>query len=259
MLLTNMGLIMKKLLLSLIFISYAFGQVLHIQSYVGVKDGVRVADFEKAMIQHNKAHTGLGAVNTFSIVNGPNAGKYVRVAAAQWPTPLDMVDDVFDAMSNHDPVPYDKWGSMIEQVGGTEFWTLRPDLSRNMPTVDGANVNNQGPPNFITVYYYGVQQGGTANTESVFGKFNELAKQSDSTRPWIAMTKTLGGNVSVYSYSTPHMTMSEMLGPHQLEFQETLQKMYEEDPDLDSKVRGGWNWIWSETWRFRPELSTTDD
>ena len=124
---------------------------------------------------------------------------------------------------------------------------------------NGANVNNQGPPNFITVYYYGVQQGGTANTESVFGKFNELAKQSDSTRPWVAMTKTLGGNVSVYSYSTPHMTMSEMLGPHQLEFQETLQKMYAEDPDLDSKVRGGWNWIWSETWRFRPELSTTVD
>ena len=44
-------------------------------------------DFEKGMTHHNKAHTGLGAVNTFSIVNGPNAGKYVRVAAAQWPTP----------------------------------------------------------------------------------------------------------------------------------------------------------------------------
>ena len=55
------------------------------------------------------------------------------------------------------------------------------------------------------------------------------------------------------------MTMSEMLGPHQAEFGETLQKMYDEDSDLDSKVRGGWSWIWSETWRFRPELSTTMD
>ena len=251
---------MKKLLIAVIFSTLAFGQAYHMQSVLGVEEGVRVADFEKGMTHHNKAHTGLGAVNTFSIVNGPNAGKYVRVAAAQWPTPLDMVDSVYDAMSNHDPVPYDKWNdSMIEQIGGMEFWTIRPDLSRNMPTVDGANVNNQGPPNFITVYYYGVQQGGTANTEYVFSKFNEIAKQSDSKRPWVAMTKTLGGNVSVYSYSTPHMTMSEMLGQHQAEFGETLQKMYDEDSDLDSKVRGGWSWIWSETWRFRPELSTTMD
>ena len=172
---------MKKLLIAVIFSTLAFGQAYHMQSVLGVEEGVRVADFEKGMTHHNKAHTGLGAVNTFSIVNGPNAGKYVRVAAAQWPTPLDMVDSVYDAMSNHDPVPYDKWNdSMIEQIGGMEFWTIRPDLSRNMPTVDGANVNNQGPPNFITVYYYGVQQGGTANTEYVFSKFRDtLSKLSE--------------------------------------------------------------------------------
>jgi hypothetical protein len=29
-------------------------------------------------------------------------------------------------------------------------------------------------------------------------------------------------------------------------------------PDLDNKVRNGWSWMWSETWRFRPELSTTN-
>ena len=147
----------------------------------------QAADFEKAMIHHNKAHTGLGAVNTFSIVNGPNAGKYVRVAAAQWPTPLDMVDSVYDAMSNHPPVAYDKWNnSMIEQVGGMEFWTIRPDLSRNMPTVDGADVNGEGPPNFITVYYYGVQQGGTANTEAVFAKFNEIVIRREVSRDGVS-------------------------------------------------------------------------
>jgi hypothetical protein len=73
------------------------------------------------------------------------------------------------------------------------------------------------------------------------------------------MTKTLGGNVSVYSYSTPHMTMSELLAPAQAEFGEVLAQMYAEDSDLDSKVRSGWSWVWSETWRFRPELSTTMD
>ena len=35
-------------------------------------------------------------------------------------------------------------------------------------------------------------------------------------------------------------------------------QMYSEDSDLDTKVRNGWSWIWSETWRFRPELSTTN-
>ena len=210
------------------------------------------------MIHHNKAHTGQGAVNTFSIVNGPNAGKYVRVAAAQWPTPLDMVDSVYDAMSNHAPVTYDKWNnSMIEQVGGMEFWTLRPDLSRNMPTVEGADINGE-QPNFITIYYYGVQQGGNANTEAVFSIFNEIAIQSDSARQWLSMQKTLGGNISVYSYSTPHMTMSEVLAPAQAEFATVLAQMYSEDSDLDTKVRNGWSWIWSETWRFRPELSTTN-
>ena len=54
MLLTNMGLIMKKILLSIIFTSLAFGQAYHMQSVLGLKDGVRVADFEKAMMQHNK-------------------------------------------------------------------------------------------------------------------------------------------------------------------------------------------------------------
>jgi len=249
---------MKKIILMTIFCSLAFGQAYHMQTVLGIKDGIKAADFEKAMIHHNKAHTGQGAVNTFSIVNGPNAGKYVRVAAAQWPTPLDMVDSVYDAMSNHAPVTYDKWNnSMIEQVGGMEFWTLRPDLSRNMPTVEGADINGE-QPNFITIYYYGVQQGGNANTEAVFSRFNEIAIQSDSARPWVAMTKTLGGNISVYSYSTPHMTMSEVLAPAQAEFATVLAQMYSEDSDLDTKVRNGWSWIWSETWRFRPELSTTN-
>jgi hypothetical protein len=147
---------------------------------------------------------------------------------------------------------------MIEQSGGMEFWTLRPDLSRNMPTVEGSDINGQ-QPNFITIYYYGVQQGGSKNAEEVFTAFNEVAKQTDSTRPWVAMTKTLGGNVSVYSYSTPHMTMSEVLAPAQAEFGQVLSKLYELDSDLDSKVRNGWSWIWSETWRFRPELSTSSN
>ena len=241
----------------IIFCSFAFGQSYHMQSMLSVKDGIKRADFEKAMINHNKSHKGLAAVNTFSVVNGPNAGKYVRVAAAQWPTPLDMVDSVFDAHSNHEPVPYDKWGSMFNIDGGMEFWTIRPDLSRNMPTVEGADINGE-QPNFITIYYYGVQQGGNANTEAVFSRFNEIAIQSDSARPWVAMTKTLGGNVSVYSYSTPHMTMSEVLAPAQAEFATVLAQMYSEDSDLDTKVRNGWSWIWSETWRFRPELSTTN-
>ena len=145
-------------------------------------------------------------------------------------------------MSNHAPVTYDKWNnSMIEQVGGMEFWTLRPDLSRNMPTVEGADINGE-QPNFITIYYYGVQQGGNANTEAVFSRFNEIAIQSDSARPWVAMTKTLGGNISVYSYSTPHMTMSEVLAPAQAEFATVLAQMYSEDSDLDTKVRNGWVW-----------------
>ena len=248
---------MKKILLMTIFCSLAFGQAYHMQSVLGLKDGVKVADFEKAMMQHNKAHTGLAAVNTFSVVNGPNAGKYVRVAAAQWPTPLDMVDSVFDAHSDHPPVPYDKWGSMVNVEGGMEFWTLRPDLSRNMPTVEGSDINGQ-QPKYITIYYYGVQQGGNNNTEEVFAKFNEIAQQTDSTRPWVAMTKTLGGNVNVYSYSTPHMTMSEVLAPAQAEFANVIRKLNVEMPDLDNKVRNGWSWMWSETWRFRPELSTTN-
>ena len=60
---------MKKILLMTIFFSLAFGQAYHMQSVLGIKDGIKAADFEKAMIHHNKAHTGLGAVNTFSIVN----------------------------------------------------------------------------------------------------------------------------------------------------------------------------------------------
>jgi hypothetical protein len=249
---------MKKIVLMVIFCSFAFGQSYHIQSMLSVKDGIKITDFEKAMMNHNKSHKGLAAVNTFSVVNGPNAGKYVRVAAAQWPTPLDMVDSVFDSHSNHEPVPYDKWGSMFNIDGGMEFWTVRPDLSRNMPTVEGADVNGE-QPKFITIYYYGVQQGGNANTEAIFSRFNEIAIQSDSARPWVAMTKTLGGNVSVYSYSTPHMTMSEVLAPAQAEFATVLAQMYAEDSDLDTKVRNGWSWIWSETWRFRPELSTVSN
>jgi hypothetical protein len=142
---------MKKILLILVFSTLAFGQAYHMQSVLGLKDGVRIADFEKAMMQHNKAHKGLAAVNTFSIVNGPNAGKYVRVPAAQWPTPLDMVDSIYNAHADHDiEVPYDKWGSMVELEGGMEFWTVRPDLSRNMPTVEGSNINGQ---NLIILQY----------------------------------------------------------------------------------------------------------
>ena len=49
---------MKKMLMIAILCSFAFSQAYHIQSYIGIKDGVRVADYEKAMIQHNKAHVG---------------------------------------------------------------------------------------------------------------------------------------------------------------------------------------------------------
>jgi hypothetical protein len=56
---------MKKMLMIAILCSFAFSQAYHIQSYIGIKDGVRVADYEKAMIQHNKAHVGLGCGKYF--------------------------------------------------------------------------------------------------------------------------------------------------------------------------------------------------
>ncbi|GIT66019.1 MAG: hypothetical protein Ct9H300mP24_3970 [Candidatus Neomarinimicrobiota bacterium] len=38
---------MKKLLIAVIFSTLAFGQAYHMQSVLGVEEGVRVADFEK--------------------------------------------------------------------------------------------------------------------------------------------------------------------------------------------------------------------
>ena len=52
---------MKKLLIAVIFSTLAFGQAYHMQTVLGVEEGVKVADFEKAMTYHNKAHTGLGS------------------------------------------------------------------------------------------------------------------------------------------------------------------------------------------------------
>ena len=43
---------MKKILLMIVFSTLAFSQTYNMQIQIGVKDGVKVADYEKAMIQH---------------------------------------------------------------------------------------------------------------------------------------------------------------------------------------------------------------
>ena len=90
------GISMKKILLVLIFSAFAFGQTYNMQIQIGVKDGVKIKDFEKAMIQHNKAHaTDLGAATTYQIVNGPDAGDYIRMPKSIFVS-ADKIDAIFN-------------------------------------------------------------------------------------------------------------------------------------------------------------------
>ena len=105
---------MKKIVLMIVFSTLAFSQTYNMQIQIGVQDGVKVSDYEKAMIQHNKAHaTDLGAATTYQIINGPDAGDYIRMPKSIF-TSADMIDAVFNEWQNHDPVPYDKFdGKMV--------------------------------------------------------------------------------------------------------------------------------------------------
>jgi hypothetical protein len=88
---------MKKILLMMMFSSIVFGQY-HMQSSLSIKEGVKAADFEKAMIHHNKAHQNeLGAVNTFLVLNGPNVGQYVRMHQGLFPIPADEIAKINDS------------------------------------------------------------------------------------------------------------------------------------------------------------------
>ena len=240
---------MKKILLIMIFSSIVFGQY-HMQTILGVEDGVKVQDFEKAMVYHNKAHENeLGAVNTFVILNGPHAGKYVRSHAGEWPIPADKIDAIYNAHSNHPPLTYDKWNdSMITQETGTEFYTIRLDLSYNV---------QYKPYKYLTMYVYNVAQSGNETIEWVFNEVSEIRKEQGSDAHYVVMVKNLGGNLSEYVVVRGHDTMSEVLD--QSEFQQVLATLYQKHADLDAKWKSAVWGLYSQTLEWRPDLSTNLD
>ncbi len=238
---------MKKILLIMIFSTTIFAQY-HMTTTLGVEDGVKVQDFEKAMVYHNKAHENeLGAVNTFAILNGPHVGKYTRSHAGEWPIPADKIDAVYNAHSNHDPLPYDKWNdSMITQATGTEFYLIRPDLSYN--------VQYKSDYKYISMYVYNVKPGANSAVEAIFAMAQEIRAEQGSEAHVVCMTKALGGDLTEYVYATGHDTMAEALD--QSEFQSVLIEMSKRDPEWESKWQNSVSGIWSQTLEWRPDLST---
>ena len=241
---------MKKILVMMIFSSIIFGQY-HMQSSLSIRDGVKATDFESAMIHHNKAHQNeLGAVNTFLVLNGPNVGQYVRMHQGLFPIPADQLDAIYNAHNNHDPVPYDKWNdSMLKQETGTQFYTVRGDLSYNM----------QYKPDYkyLTMSVFQIAQGGNAYAENVFAMMNEIRAEMGSTEHFVCMQMNTGGKFNEYVFATGHDTMSETLD--QSAFYAALAKLAEKNPDWDKEwgqnVSGGY----SQTMEFKPELSTQLD
>ena len=237
---------MKKILVMMIFSSIIFGQY-HMQSSLSIRDGVKATDFESAMIHHNKAHQNeLGAVNTFLVLNGPNVGQYVRMHQGLFPIPADQLDAIYNAHNNHDPVPYDKWNdSMLKQETGTQFYTVRGDLSYNM----------QYKPDYkyLTMSVFQIAQGGNAYAENVFAMMNEIRAEMGSTEHFVCMQMNTGGKFNEYVFATGHDTMSETLD-HSA-FDAAFGKVGEKKSDGDKEC--GQN-FWSgdsQTMEFRPELS----
>jgi len=241
---------MKKILLMMMFSSIVFGQY-HMQSSLSIKEGVKAADFEKAMIHHNKAHQNeLGAVNTFLVLNGPNVGQYVRMHQGLFPIPADQLDAIYDAHNNHPPVPYDKWNdSMLVQETGTQFYTVRGDLSYN--------VQYRPDYKYLTMSVWRVRQGGNDGAEKVFKMMNEIRAEMGSTDHFVCMQTNTGGNFNEYVFATGHDTMSETLD--QSEFYTALAKLSEKNPDWDKEWAASvWNG-YNQTMEFKPELSTQLD
>jgi hypothetical protein len=241
---------MKKMLIIMIFSSIVFGQY-HMQSSLSIKDGVKVADFEKAMIHHNKAHQNeLGAVNTFVVLNGPNVGQYVRMHQGLFPIPADQLDAIYNAHSNHEPVPYDKWNdSMIVQESGTQFYTVRGDLSYNM--------QYKSDYKYLTMSVFQVAQGGNAYVEGIFRLMNGVREEIGSTEHFVVMQTNTGGSFNEYVFVTGHDTMLEAVD--QSEFLKALGTLTAVKPGWDKEwgdnVWGGY----SQTMEFKPLLSTQLD
>ena len=238
---------MKKILLIMIFSTTAFAQY-HMQSSLSIKDGVKVADFEKAMKYHNTAHDNeLGAVNTFVVLNGPDVGQYVRTHQGVFPIPADQLDAIYNAHSNHDPLPYDKWNdSMIVQESGTQFYTVRPDLSYN--------TQYKADYKYLTMSTFKVAQGGNSAVEAIFATMNEIREELGSEEHFVCMQMNTGGSFNEYVFITGHDTMSEILD--QSAFYTALAVLNEKNPGWDvewsKNVLGGYN----QTMEFRPDLST---
>ena len=236
---------MKKILLMIVFSTLSFSQTYNMQIQIGVRDGVKVADYEKAMIQHNKAHaTDLGAATTYQIINGPDAGDYIRMPKSIF-TSADMIDAVFNEWQNHDPVPYDKFdGKMVEGRNGTVFYTLRPDLSYN-PQVKTWKYLRQSKWN--------VRQGGQSSAESIFKLANEIRDELGSDEHFVCMVSNTGQPFNEYLFVSGHDTLSEALD--QSAFLKLLGEMSKRMPDWESTWgQSAWNGI-SQVSVHRPDLS----
>ena len=236
---------MKKILLIFIFSAFAFGQTYNMQIQIGVKEGVKIKDFEKAMIQHNKAHaTDLGAATTYQIVNGPDAGDYIRMPKSIFVS-ADKIDAIFNEWENHAPVPYDKFNeSMVDGRNGTVFYTLRPDLSYN-PQVKSWKYLRQSKWN--------IRQGGQSKAESIFKMANEIRNELGSTEHFVCMVSNTGGPFNEYIFVSGHDTLSEALD--QSAFFALLGELSKRMPDWESTWgQSAWNGL-SQVSVHRPDLS----
>lgn len=203
--------------------------------------------FEAARKKHNefhKAEKDKTAIEVWSIMTGPDSGKYMTASCGM--TWKEM--DGQDAFDQRDAADREKTMAPAVAKNEMSYFVFRPELS-------SGGVPDGQPAKMMTVVHYFVKPGGIE-------QFNESLKRL---KAGIAQSKWPGKTMRVYSLVSggegPHYVVvtdrngyAEMQGPDQ-SLTEALKQVYGNDDKTIQNLREAVDHTMSEMMAYRADLS----
>ncbi len=206
------------------------------------------ADLKAAMAEHNQKYHPRGdySAQVYSVLNGPNAGKYVW---SMGPTTWTKIENR-PADAGHDGHWDEQVGIHIESYGGTDYYKLNAEMSHFPGPTDLKTLN---------LWMVDLKEGTDYRYKALMDKVLSIYKENDYDRPMGVYDRQFGG--------------SHGIDVVMIWFMEGLQGFDEEGPfgkDYEAKYGEGsmddlvkeWMAIVDrmdqEIWKFVPEMSGHD-
>ncbi len=216
---------------------------------VNVTTPKEAKQFEAARKKHNefhKAEKDKNSIEVWSILTGPNSGKYLTATCGM--TWKEM--DGQDAFEQRDAADREKTMAPTVAANEMSYFIFRPELSSG-GAPDGK------PAKMMTLVHYFLKPSGIAQFNDSLKRINAAVAQAKwPGKPMRVYSLANGGEGPHYVIVTDRNGYADMQGPEQ-SLMETLKQVYGNDDKTIQNLREAMDHTVSELMEYRADLSYT--